>query len=107
MHYEETWENPAGGHVPKHKCFYGALTCNGKTVVGCGLNKGSTVSDERIRLIHCRFRGAGRVDAAERRTVHRQRRGSSEADHAHPGGTGGMAFGGRLMAAHGLFQAGW
>ena len=58
VHYEETWENPAGGHVPKHKCFYGALTCDGKTVVGCGLNKGSTVSDERIRLIHCRFRGS-------------------------------------------------
>lgn len=57
VHYEETWENPAGGHVPKHKCFYGALTCDGKTVVGCGLRKGSTVSDERIRLIHCRFRG--------------------------------------------------
>ena len=57
VHYEETWENPAGGHVPKHKCFYGALTCDGKTVVGCGLNKGSTMSDERIRLIHCRFRG--------------------------------------------------
>ena len=30
-----------------------------------------------------------------------------EADHADPGGTGGMEFGGRLMAAPGLFQAGW
>lgn len=57
VHYEETWENPAGGHVPKHKCFYGALTCDGKTVVGCGLKKGSTVSDERIRILHCRYKG--------------------------------------------------
>lgn len=36
-----------------------------------------------------------------------QRRDSSEATHAYTGGTGGMEFGGRLMAAHGVFQTGW
>lgn len=57
VHYEETWENPAGGHVPKHKCFYGALTCDGKTVVGCGIGAGKTIDDERIRILHCRYKG--------------------------------------------------
>ena len=57
VHYEETWENPAGGHVPKHKCFYGALTCGGKTVVGCGVHPGTKMDDERIRILHCRYKG--------------------------------------------------
>ena len=57
VHYEETWENPAGGHVPKHKCFYGALTCDGKTVVGCGIGAGKKIDDERIRILHCRYKG--------------------------------------------------
>jgi hypothetical protein len=58
IHYEETWENPAGGHVPKHSCFQGALTCDGRTVTGCGiLDCPDNLDDERIRLIHCRYTG--------------------------------------------------
>lgn len=61
IHYEETWENPSGGHVPKHSCFLGALTCDGRAVLGCGIKpfagKDETVSDERIRLLHCRYKG--------------------------------------------------
>jgi hypothetical protein len=58
IHYEETWENPAGGHVPKHSCFYGALMCDGSTVTGCGIaNCPEELEDERIRLLHCRYKG--------------------------------------------------
>ena len=37
IHYEETCENPAGGHVPKNSTFYGALLSNGQSVNGCGI----------------------------------------------------------------------
>ena len=57
VHYEETWENPAGGHVPKHTCFYGAVMCDGSAVLGCGIQEGQVLEDERIRLLHCRYRG--------------------------------------------------
>ena len=58
IHYEETWENPAGGHVPKNSCFFGALTCDGRTVTGCGIERcPHTLEDERIRLLHCRYKG--------------------------------------------------
>ena len=57
VHYEETWENPAGGHVPKHSCFYGALTCGGDMVLGCGVQEGTVIEDERLRLLHCRYKG--------------------------------------------------
>jgi hypothetical protein len=58
IHYEETWENPSGGHVPKNSVFYGALLCDGQNVTGCGINNTKeTLPDERIRLLHCRYKG--------------------------------------------------
>jgi hypothetical protein len=58
IHYEETKENPAGGHVPKNSTFLGALLFNGENVQGCGTNKIPTdTKDEKIRLIHCRYKG--------------------------------------------------
>ena len=56
VHYEETWQNPAGGHVPKHSCHAYALTCDGHIVNGCGVN-GIKIDDERVRLLHCRYKG--------------------------------------------------
>lgn len=58
VHYEETWENPAGGHVPVNACFLGALTCWGKTVTGCGISTDDMPEQpEEIRLLHCRYKG--------------------------------------------------
>ena len=58
VHYEETWENPAGGHVPKHTCFLGAAMCDGRAVMGCGIpDCPDHLEDEKIRLIHCRYKG--------------------------------------------------
>ena len=57
IHYEETWETPSGGHVPKHSSFFGALTCDEKTVTGCGVSSVSNITDERVRLLHCRYKG--------------------------------------------------
>lgn len=58
IHYEETCENPAGGHVPKNSTFYGALLSNGQSVTGCGiLEAPKELEDEKIRLIHCRYKG--------------------------------------------------
>lgn len=58
IHYEETWENPSGGHVPKHTSFYGAVMCDGRAVLGCGIpNCPEHLEDEQIRLIHCRYKG--------------------------------------------------
>lgn len=58
IHYEETWENPAGGHVPRHTSFYGAVMCDGRAVLGCGIpDCPDNLEDEKIRLIHCRYKG--------------------------------------------------
>ena len=58
IHYEETRENPAGGHVPTNGYSYGATLCNGQNVSGCGiLNYPIDLPDERIRLLHCRYKG--------------------------------------------------
>ena len=58
IHYEETWENPDGGHVPKHGCADGATLCDGSKVRGCGIiGCPGNLDDERIRLIHCRYTG--------------------------------------------------
>jgi len=57
-HYEETWENPAGGHVPKKENFKGAVMCDGSIVHGCGIRtKEDSLMDEHIRLLHCRYKG--------------------------------------------------
>jgi len=58
IHYEETVENPAGGHVPKNTTFFGAILFNGMAVTGCGVNEiPEDISDEKIRLLHCRYKG--------------------------------------------------
>lgn len=60
IHYEETWENPAGGHVPKNSVFLGALLCNGVNIRGCGVPQYAftdMLEDEGIRLLHCRYKG--------------------------------------------------
>lgn len=58
IHYEETKENPAGGHVPKNSTYLGAVLFNGNAVLGCGANEiPNDISDEKIRLIHCRYKG--------------------------------------------------
>lgn len=58
IHYEETWENPAGGHIPKSSVFYGALLCNGMNVQGCGIpDCPKILDDEHVRILHCRYKG--------------------------------------------------
>lgn len=58
VHYEETWETPAGGHVPKSKCCLYAQTCDGRSVTGCGVAEGMLpIEDERLRIFHCRYKG--------------------------------------------------
>jgi len=58
IHYEEIWENSIGGHVPKSSVFFGSLLCNGKTIRGVGIpNCPYTLEDERIRILHCRYKG--------------------------------------------------
>ena len=60
IHYEETIENPDGGHVPKNSTFMGAVLFNGKAVLGCGVDRiPDDISDEKIRLLHCRYKGYG------------------------------------------------
>ena len=58
IHYEETWENPCGGHVPKNSVFMGALLCDGRNIQGVGIpNCPYALDDERMRIIHCRYKG--------------------------------------------------
>lgn len=65
IHYEETWENPCGGHVPKNSVFIGALLCDGRNIQGCGIpNCPDELDDERMRIIHCRYKGP--TDYAEK-----------------------------------------
>lgn len=58
IHYEETWENPCGGHVPKCSVFFGSLLCDGRTIQGVGIpDCPYSLEDERMRIIHCRYKG--------------------------------------------------
>jgi len=58
IHYEETWENPCGGHVPKNSVFMGALLCDGRNIQGVGIpDCPYALDDERMRIIHCRYKG--------------------------------------------------
>ena len=58
IHYEETWENPCGGHIPKNSVFMGALLCNGRNLKGVGIpNCPLHLEDERMRILHCRYKG--------------------------------------------------
>jgi len=58
IHYQETHENPAGGHVPQHGMCNFAKAVDGRIVRGCGITGYKpTLEDERIRLLHCRYKG--------------------------------------------------
>lgn len=58
IHYQETSENPNGGHIPVHeKCKY-ANAFDGRPLLGVGFSEfPKDTTDERVRLIHCRFKG--------------------------------------------------
>lgn len=58
IHYEETRENPAGGHVPANGFTVGATMCDGRLVTGCGIGDcPDAPGDERVRVLHCRYKG--------------------------------------------------
>jgi hypothetical protein len=58
IHYEETWENPCGGHVPKNSVFLGSLLPDGRNIQGVGIpNCPYKLYDERMRILHCRYKG--------------------------------------------------
>ena len=58
IHYEETVENPGGGHVPRHSNAKAAVGFDGTRISSyCYRNDPADTSDEKIRLIHCRYWG--------------------------------------------------
>ena len=58
IHYEETVENPGGGHVPKHSNATSAVGFDGTRITGyCYKEEPVDTSDEKIRLVHCRYWG--------------------------------------------------
>lgn len=58
VHYEETVENPGGGHVPKHSNAKSAVGFDGTRIAGyCYGEEPADTSDELIRLVHCRYWG--------------------------------------------------
>lgn len=61
IHYEETVENPNGGHLPKffsldNKLKYGRL-CNGEVMTGNLVKTKGKIEDELAYLAHYRFTG--------------------------------------------------
>lgn len=58
IHYEETVENPGGGHVPKHSNAKSAVGFDGTRITGyCYREDPADTADEKIRLVHCRYWG--------------------------------------------------
>lgn len=57
IHYEETEENPSGGHVPKHDMTKGARLFNGELIKKCSCRSFTSTADEPARLMHCRYKG--------------------------------------------------
>ena len=57
IHYEETEENPSGGHVPKHDMAKGARLFNGELIKKCSCRLFTPTADEPARLMHCRYKG--------------------------------------------------
>ena len=57
IHYEETEENPCGGHVPVHSLVNGARLYNGQLIRKCSCQSIPREPDEPARLIHCRYKG--------------------------------------------------
>lgn len=57
IHYQETWENPSGGHVPLHsKQPFGALLSDGEKIVK-NYSTNLYHTTELVRLLHCRYKG--------------------------------------------------
>ena len=57
VHYEETEENPHGGHVPSHRLANGARFYTGDIISRCSCRSFPTLPGEPARLIHCRYKG--------------------------------------------------
>lgn len=58
IYYEETQENPSGGHVPKHSATTGSKFFNGELIKTCSYkNIIKDFENEPARLIHCRYKG--------------------------------------------------
>lgn len=58
IHYEETSENLGRGHVPIHEKTTGAIAFDGTTIIkNCFNDLPKDISDEKMRLIHCRYKG--------------------------------------------------
>ena len=58
IHYEETWENSYGGHVPKLEGATGARLCDGRLIIGVGIPDCKyALDDEKLRIFHCRYKG--------------------------------------------------
>ena len=58
IHYQETCEIPNGGHIPLHEKAEFAYGFDGRKVTGNYFTEfPRDVSNEKIRLIHCRYKG--------------------------------------------------
>ena len=57
IYYEETQENPHGGHVPKHSISNWARLFNGELINTCSCKSQIIDLEEPARLLHCRFKG--------------------------------------------------
>lgn len=57
IHYEETYENPSGGHVPKHRLASNGLLCDGTPITTVAMETERTIDDEHVRVLHCRYKG--------------------------------------------------
>jgi len=56
IHYEEATENPYGGHVPVHELASSAILFDGSRVKSTSIKDfPEDTSDEKIRLLHCRY----------------------------------------------------
>lgn len=56
IYYEETEENPSGGHVPKHSASNGAMLYNGELIRTCSCKR-IPADAEPARLLHFRYKG--------------------------------------------------
>lgn len=57
IHWQETWEKEGAGHVPLHSCFRGAMLSDGTCTTSSITPKEGDLDDERMRLLHCRYKG--------------------------------------------------
>lgn len=57
VHYEESYENPSGGHVPKHRLASNGLLCDGTPITTVAMETERTIDDEHVRVLHCRYKG--------------------------------------------------